>query len=765
MSMKSYRGHNGDVFAVAIYQDKLISAGYDRLIRIFDLSSCELIRKIGGHIDLIRTIDICGANPKRPLIVSGSWDRTIRVWEMETGQCLQILTGHTNRLKCVVVCELTTPCVILSGSDDTTMRAWDIDTGHQIAEYNGHSHCVLSIAASAQEDPIAASGSTDCIICVWQMISGHHIYNLKGHEAGVCALVFAKPPVDGSPPALISSSADSSVRVWSMQSGEQLHILKGHTFGIIALSMWQEKTVPYPYLMTCAQNGTLQIWDLHKLELKKTTKMKSSHLIAIAQKAGLDNIMAFGGAEAYLRAQRTEEIYNAADIVGSPASPGKRRDRSSRRRVPSKKISISRGGSMDSAGGSFDSFGSFNDDDSQCSPQNSFVFSPQSCAIHSNISFEGVVLPEVIHKNPSLKSEPETEPEELNDSIPVSPRAIASSAVAPTPLGETPTSPATSDRGDNKFGTDENHKVNTETVEDEADEVLSVCSFDARVIRSVVADVEKDMAPPSKVPSVAEDDSLIGVDVNMGMGDSADQDDEASVITEVEEDISVFVNTESVKNGNKARFSRAKNSNQSAKSRYSQVSTRSNWGDGGGSVNSLDGSLASSMASVESIPRIPSAKWKHRGRHGPVKSITKGLGVGSRQSELKKATAGFRQRELPRIIETSKPFILVTSIESQAYHAVVEQAPQPQIRRRRQMRNTPAIRHVPPSTIVSSPQSLPQLHPASHNGYQAYDMDSSLKTVDTDCAESVASDFLDVTVKPPSPVPAKYANSRRRHAR
>lgn len=761
MSMKSYRGHNGDVFAVAIYQDKLISAGYDRLIRIFDLNSCESIRKIGGHIDLIRTIDICGANPRRPLIVSGSWDRTIRVWDLETGECLQILTGHTNRLKCVVVCELTIPCMILSGSDDTTMRAWDVDTGHQIAEYNGHSHCVLSIAASAQVDPIAASGSTDCIICVWQMISGQHLYNLKGHEAGVCALVFAKPPLDGTHPALISSSADSSVRVWSMQTGEQVHILKGHGFGIMALSIWQEKTVPYPYLMTCAQNGTLQIWDLHTLELKKTTRTKTSHLIAIAQKAGLDNVLAFGGAEAYLRVQRTEEIYNAADIVGSPASPGKRRERS-RRRIPPKKISISRGGSMDSAGGSgsFASFSSFNDDDSQCSVEGSSVFSPHSEAIHSNISFEDVALPEVIHNSPSFMSEAESIPEAFTDSIPVSPRA-GHSAVKPAPVEEPPTSPATNDREYSATGKSETDINKLETIEDEEEEVLSVCSFDARVSRSVVSDVEKNTEPPSAVPSVAEDDSLIGLDVNIKINYSADNDDDASVITEVEDDVSVFVNTESANNVNKARFSRAKNTKQSSnKSRKNMQS--GSWGDGGGSVNSLDGSLASSMASVESIPRIPSAKWKHRGRHGPVKSITKGLGVGSRQSELKQATAGFRQRVLPRIIETSKPFILVTSIESQAYHTVVDSSPQPQSRRRRQMRNSPAIRHVQPSTIVSSPQSLPQLHPASHNGYQGYNMDSTLKTVDTDGAESVASDFLDVSVKPPSPIPVKHANSNRR---
>ena len=44
-----------------------------------------------------------------------------------------------------------------------------------------------------------------------------------------------------------------------MSSGDQLHLLSGHSFGVVALSLWQEASVPYPYLLSCAQNGTLQV--------------------------------------------------------------------------------------------------------------------------------------------------------------------------------------------------------------------------------------------------------------------------------------------------------------------------------------------------------------------------------------------------------------------------------------------------------------------------------------------------------------------------
>lgn len=726
------------MFAVAIYKDYLISAGYDRIIRIFDIKTTELLRKLCGHIDLIRTIDVYGADPKQPLIVSGSWDRSIRVWDMETGCCLQIMTGHTNRLKCVLVCELTTPGIVLSGSDDTTMRAWDISTGHQIAEYNGHSHCVLSIAASTQAEPIAASGSTDCVICVWELISGQNMFNLRGHEAGVCALVFAKPSVDGSAPALISSSGDSTIRIWSMQTGSQLQILKGHDFGIIALSMWQEQSVPYPYLLSCAQNGTIQIWDLHSLELKKTAKTKTNYLLSIAQKAGLDNIMAFCGAEGYIRVQRTEEIYNAADVIGSPASPSRRAERAPNRASPKRKnrsvkSNVSRSNSIEStASDSFLSY-SFNDDDT--SAQNSIgrsvstVFSPTG-QIKMHIP-DDVVLDTIISRQ---RSQVMADTKAISDSLPITPEddnnlQRYSSRIA----AGIPSSPATNEG-----------RIGEQNENDEEEEEMSVCSFDARVIRSVIQEVEeKEVEPPSRTCSV-EDYSTAFVDLQIGTDNNfMDSDDVNSVMTE--DDVNIFVNAKSSRNGTR-RFVRGG-------SRNGRLNHRSNGNDGsslhgGSSISSVDKSIQSS-ASVESIPRISSAKWKHRGRHGPIKSITKGLGIGSRQSELKKAATVSRSRGLPRIIETSKPFILVVSVESSAYTALPPPAkPNNQSRMSKQ---PVTIKHKNPSTIVSSPKYLPQIGQTSHNGSQHYNMDDTFKSIPSDCSESISSDFLAVSAKPQSP--------------
>ena len=741
MSMKSYRGHNGDVFGVAIYNDKLISAGYDRIIRIFKLDTCELIKKLVGHIDLIRSVDVY-KDIRRPLIISGSWDRTIKVWDFNTGECLHTLTGHTNRIKSVLVCQLTQPLIALSGSDDTTMRAWDLTTGHQVAEYDGHAHSILSIAASLEDNPLGASGSTDTAISVWVLLSGVHLFTLKGHTSGVCALVFAKPSGDGYRPALFSASGDSSIRVWSMDTGDQLHVVKDHSFGIIALSLWQSTTVPYPYVMSCAQNGTFQIWDLHKLKLQKTMKTKTSNLICIAQSAGLDNVMAFGGSEGFLRVQRTEEIYNAADIIGSPASPSRRKQktshsRKSQRSISSKKIHlstgsvVSRSNSIESADGSI-SFvsSSINDDElsqfslDEMETNDTFDQSPKiSKLIKSDETFEFVRVPS------------------MNDSLPPS-RMVSDEECDSKEVHYEPNSPATNPENE---PIDENIK--------EIEEELSVCSFNARVIKDINSEIVKHpIHPDGMMPSeVAQPTVCLGEE---------SLDDVSSVVTDIEYEPSVFQNTPHSNDDDQRRPFQKSNNPSGRNSRASSRGIQNNkFTD---SINSLHDTSSKNFETPKKTgPRISSAKWRHRGKHNPTKPINKGYGVGSRLSELKKTTAAIHKRALPRIIEPSKPFILVTSLESEAYAPVPAPSKRPHHNLTQRRPPPVTVRHTKPSTIVSSPKALPALGPTSHNGYQAFNCDESLKTVPSDCAESVSSDFFEVISKPPSPINKKSRNRRR----
>jgi len=66
-------------------------------------------------------------------VVSASFDRTLRIWDIATRQCLSCLKGHTGE----AVDAVWTPDgrMILSASLDGTVRVWDSATGHCLAMY------------------------------------------------------------------------------------------------------------------------------------------------------------------------------------------------------------------------------------------------------------------------------------------------------------------------------------------------------------------------------------------------------------------------------------------------------------------------------------------------------------------------------------------------------------------------------------------------------------------------------------------------------
>jgi F-box and WD-40 domain protein 1/11 len=69
-------GHRGPVTAIQLRGNHLVSASSDGLIKLWDVSTGELIREFRGHRSGLACIQYDGER-----IVSGSSDKTIRVWD------------------------------------------------------------------------------------------------------------------------------------------------------------------------------------------------------------------------------------------------------------------------------------------------------------------------------------------------------------------------------------------------------------------------------------------------------------------------------------------------------------------------------------------------------------------------------------------------------------------------------------------------------------------------------------------------------------
>jgi WD40 repeat protein len=92
-STRTLKGHLTWIYALAISPDGrlLASGGYDKTIRIWNLSSGQLLYAIKAHGD---AIDSLVFSQDGKTLVSGSWDNRVKLWNPNTGKLIRTLTGH-----------------------------------------------------------------------------------------------------------------------------------------------------------------------------------------------------------------------------------------------------------------------------------------------------------------------------------------------------------------------------------------------------------------------------------------------------------------------------------------------------------------------------------------------------------------------------------------------------------------------------------------------------------------------------------------------
>jgi WD40 repeat protein len=67
------------------------SGSYDGQVRLWDVTTGELLRNLVGHGDRIYAI---AWSPDGKILASSSADETILLWDVETGRCLSTLSAE-----------------------------------------------------------------------------------------------------------------------------------------------------------------------------------------------------------------------------------------------------------------------------------------------------------------------------------------------------------------------------------------------------------------------------------------------------------------------------------------------------------------------------------------------------------------------------------------------------------------------------------------------------------------------------------------------
>ncbi|CAK4034047.1 Cell division control 4 [Lecanosticta acicola] len=177
--VRTLSGHHNSVRAIAAHGDTLISGSYDCTVRVWKISTGDLVHRLQGHTQKVYSVVL---DHDRGRCISGSMDNLVKVWDLSSGACLFNLEGHTSL---VGLLDLSHDRLV-SAAADSTLRIWDPENGTCKATLSAHTGAITCFQHDGQK---VISGS-DRTLKMWDVRNGNCVRDLLTDLSGVWQVRF-----------------------------------------------------------------------------------------------------------------------------------------------------------------------------------------------------------------------------------------------------------------------------------------------------------------------------------------------------------------------------------------------------------------------------------------------------------------------------------------------------------------------------------------------------------------------------------------------
>ncbi|KAI8053329.1 putative CPC2 protein [Syncephalis plumigaleata] len=216
---RRFIGHTKDVLSVSFSADnrQIVSGSRDKSIKLWNtLGECKFDIRENGHTEWVSCVRF-SPNAVNPLIVSCGWDKYVKVWELSKCRLRTNHIGHTGYVNTVTVSPDGSLCA--SGGKDGVTMLWDLNDSKHLYSLEAGREINALVFSPNRYWLCAATGST---IKIWDLESKSLVDELKvegvitykNDEDNLLNCISLAWSADGS--VLFAGYTDNTIRVWQL---------------------------------------------------------------------------------------------------------------------------------------------------------------------------------------------------------------------------------------------------------------------------------------------------------------------------------------------------------------------------------------------------------------------------------------------------------------------------------------------------------------------------------------------------------------------